>query len=278
MSRKICLPLKDPVDNLSGTHPTLHFRSVLGVRFMRKCVILSVRQAIRCPCALRLWCSSTVFLFNVRENSGKGSVEVWNLCRCLPGPQGAVSCFLTVGGRKHERGLSFTPCSKCLWASVLEASSVCHANIYQASLWHCEGIGYAKTRACGGKQQSRINWKFQCQGKCWAGGTQRVPRSNGEEDAEKVKLERKIKEVEGGERRWISSSDQVGESLSGFRKRTCREQGMRAAGGGGLVLGSSELYRTGHVPSADADGRAADPHWAQERSTVLSSLLSFGRI
>lgn len=86
----------------------------------------------------------------------KGSVEAWNLSWCLTGHWGAVRFFSTVSGRKHRRGR--TAYSKFIWASVLEASSVCHANVNQAPLGYF-GLCWCricKDNAWGRNQKSRV--------------------------------------------------------------------------------------------------------------------------
>lgn len=153
------------------------------------------------------------FFLNVNENSREGSVEVWNLCCCFTGHRGAVRFFLAVRVQKHGEDyhllLALSFFEPLCWKFPRFVTQTLIKPLWGTG--HCTGTG-DKDHACGGKQKSRINQKFQCQGKYRARGTQRVQRRDDRETltylsggqwvvkkdlAEKVKLELRIKEIDG---------------------------------------------------------------------------------
>lgn len=134
---------------VSGIYSTLNFVLFRGLIHKKECD----SSCSKCnPVSLSQYFEAVMQIHGVpflmwMKTVGKGSVEVWNLCWCFTGHRGAVSFFLSVCGRKHEKGLSFTPRSKFLEPLCWKLPQFITQTLIKP-LWgagHFAGTGYAKT-------------------------------------------------------------------------------------------------------------------------------------
>lgn len=163
MSREFCVLLRDPVDNVGNERniPHLPFQFSLGVWFIRKYVVLSVPNGILSPYdfILRLWCKSMVFLFNVNENNEQK--EVWRF--------GIFADASQVTG--EQWGSSPLSVAGSIWEDSFLLLAL---HFFEPLYWKLpqfasqtliKPVGWCricKDNACGGRQESRVNRKFQC--------------------------------------------------------------------------------------------------------------------
>lgn len=117
-----------------------------------------------------------VFLFNVNENNEQrkcgGLESSLMLHRSLGSSEVLLHCQWP---EALERTVFYSLLYKVLWASVLEASSVCHANVHRDP-WLVRDMRRQCWRRETGEQSKA---KIPAPGKCWAGSTERVQTRDG---------------------------------------------------------------------------------------------------